>query len=78
MAVEYLDSMPTKRNYTFKCHRKDNKAYPINTVAFHPKYGGTFATGGCDGMVNIWDAENKKRLAVLPEYPTSISSLSFK
>lgn len=23
---------------------------------------GTFATGGCDGYVNMWDGNNKKRL----------------
>lgn len=23
---------------------------------------GTFATGGCDGYVNVWDGINKKRL----------------
>lgn len=33
----------------------------MNTIAFHPLHG-TFATGGCDGIVNIWDGENKKRL----------------
>ena len=39
---------------------------------------GTFATGGCDGVVNIWDGENKKRLSQFPAYPTSIASLAFK
>jgi cell cycle arrest protein BUB3 len=39
---------------------------------------GTFATGGCDGIVNLWDGENKKRLSQLPPYPTSIASLAFK
>ena len=29
---------------------------------------GTFATGGCDGYVNVWDGNNKKRL-----YQVSIS-----
>jgi cell cycle arrest protein BUB3 len=53
------------RRYAFKCHRAkvDGKdtIYPINAVAFHPKFG-TFATGGCDGFVNIWDGAMKKRL----------------
>jgi len=39
---------------------------------------GTFATGGGDGIVNIWDGAHKKRLQQLPPYPTSISSLDFK
>lgn len=35
--------------------------YPVHAIAFHPTYG-TFATGGGDGVVNIWDGDNKKRL----------------
>lgn len=50
--------------------------YPINAVAFHPRYG-TFATGGCDGFVNIWDPAKKKRLCQFHKYPTSISALAF-
>lgn len=40
-------------------------------------YKGTFATGGCDGIVNIWDGKNKKRIHQFKKYPQSISSLSF-
>lgn len=39
---------------------------------------GTFATGGCDGNVSIWDGANKKRLSQLHQYPTSIASLAFR
>ncbi|XP_010466187.1 PREDICTED: mitotic checkpoint protein BUB3.1-like isoform X2 [Camelina sativa] len=67
--------------YAFKCHRKTEAGrdivYPVNSIAFHPIYGGTFATGGCDGFVNIWDGNNKKRLYQYSKYPTSISALSF-
>ena len=38
---------------------------------------GTFATGGGDGHVNIWDGKNKKRICQFPPYKTSISSLDF-
>jgi WD40 repeat protein len=38
----------------------------------------TFATGGGDGVVNIWDGGNKKKLCLLNDYPSPISSLSFK
>jgi cell cycle arrest protein BUB3 len=47
------------------CHRVDGTINPINAVAFHPTYG-TFATGGCDGTVVVWDARMKKRLVALP------------
>lgn len=78
VAIEYFDSDPEvqARKYAFKCHRVQRNAYPVNAIAFHPEYG-TFATGGSDGAVNVWDGENKKRLAQLPAYPNSISSLAF-
>jgi len=67
VAVEYLDPKPDvqKKKYAFKCHRiKEDgieKIYPVNTIAFHDIYS-TFATGGSDGFVYIWDGFNKKRL----------------
>lgn len=65
--------------------------YPVNAIAFHPRYVfnhkiafltnikslGTFATGGCDGIVNIWDGKNKKRIYHMQKFPTSVASLSF-
>ena len=38
---------------------------------------GTFASGGADGVVSLWDGFNKKRLKQYPKYPTSISALAF-
>lgn len=78
--------------YAFKCHRSTNTGvqtlYPVNTIAYHPKYVivveylylarfGTFATGGCDGIVNIWDGKNKKRIYQMQKLPSSVASLSF-
>lgn len=83
VAVEYFDPNPEiqKKKYAFKCHRnKDANGleliYPVNAISFHTGYN-TFATGGSDGYVNIWDGLNKKRLCQFHKYPTSISSLSF-
>ncbi|XP_074641044.1 mitotic checkpoint protein BUB3-like [Tubulanus polymorphus] len=82
VAVEYLDPSPEvqKKKYAFKCHRiKEDgieKIYPVNAIAFHSSFN-TFATGGSDGFVNIWDGFNKKRLCQFHRYPTSIASLSF-
>ncbi|XP_042909257.1 mitotic checkpoint protein BUB3 [Parasteatoda tepidariorum] len=83
VAVEYFDPSPEvqKKKYAFKCHRfKESSGveliYPVNTIAFHENYN-TFATGGSDGFVNIWDGFNKKRLCQFHRYPTHISSLSF-
>lgn len=64
------------KKYAFKCHRVGNTVFPVNALAFHPVHG-TFATGGCDGFVNIWDAKNKKRLCQLPSFPTSVAAVDF-
>nr|XP_024386581.1 mitotic checkpoint protein BUB3.1-like isoform X2 [Physcomitrium patens] len=67
IAMEFFDMSEAgqAKKYAFKCHRKSeagrDTVYPVNAIAFHPIYG-TFATGGCDGYVNIWDGNNKKRL----------------
>jgi cell cycle arrest protein BUB3 len=50
--------------------------FPVNAIAFNSRYG-TFATGGGDGVVNFWDGENKKRLAQIAGYPTSVAALAF-
>eukprot|EP01135_Chromosphaera_perkinsii_P004621 Nk52_evm14s292 gene=Nk52_evmTU14s292 len=82
VAVEYVDPSPEaqKKKYAFKCHRSTQKAvdmvYPVNCVAFHPVHG-TFATGGCDGIVNVWDGYNKKRICQFHKYPTSIAGMCF-
>jgi cell cycle arrest protein BUB3 len=82
VAVEYFDMSPDmqRRKYAFKCHRsKENGVeliYPVNAIAFHNVHN-TFATGGCDSMVNIWDGFNKKRLCQFHSYPAGITSLAF-
>lgn len=82
VAVDYLDPDPEiqKKKYAFKCHRnkEDNieHIYPVNAISFHNVYK-TFATGGSDGFVNIWDGVNKKRLCQFHQYDSSISSLNF-
>jgi len=82
VAIDYFDSDEAlqDRKYAFKCHRATidgvHTVWPVNCMAYHPLYG-TFATGGCDGYVNIWDGQNKKRLCQFHKYPTSIASLDF-
>ena len=67
VAVEFFDPNPEtqKKKYAFKCHRSKESGveniFPVNAIAFHTQYG-TFATGGSDAFVNMWDGANKKRL----------------
>ncbi|KAL3925469.1 MAG: hypothetical protein SGILL_000386 [Bacillariaceae sp.] len=81
VGVEFLEELGFVPNgmkkYAFKCHRVGDTVYPVNVIAFHPKFTDTFATGGCDGTVVLWDGGNKKKLTALPAFPTSVSALSF-
>ncbi|KAI9033172.1 mitotic checkpoint protein BUB3-like protein [Hyaloraphidium curvatum] len=82
VAVEFFDPDPEvqKRKYAFKCHRQTidgvDTVFPVNALAYHPIHG-TFASGGGDGVVALWDGFNKKRLRQYPRYPSSIASLCF-
>mmetsp|Transcript_47252 Transcript_47252/g.119672 ORF Transcript_47252/g.119672 Transcript_47252/m.119672 type:complete len:330 (+) Transcript_47252:80-1069(+) len=81
VALEYMDAQENLRSrYAFKCHRTKDGAeeviHPVNALAFNPKHG-TFATGGSDGVVCIWDGYAKKRLWKTDPFGTSISALSF-
>lgn len=71
-------------SFSFKCHRQSAAAsdgadlvFPVHSICFHPTFG-TFATGGGDGIVNIWDGDSKKRICQLRSFPSSIASLSFR
>ena len=43
--------------------------HPVTALAFHPIQG-TFATGGGDGVVNVWDGVKKKRVCQFEKYPS--------
>lgn len=81
VGVEFLEELgvPTQgmKKYAFKCHRVGETVYPVNVIAFHPTFTSTFATGGCDGTVILWDGEHKKKLTSFPAFPTSISAVAF-
>ena len=78
VAVEFNDPAEAAQSqrYAFKCHRAaDGTAYPVNAAAFHPAHG-TLATGGADGLVNVWDVAHKKRVCQLRRYPTSVRAIA--
>ena len=82
VAVEYYDASEEsqRRKYAFKCHRSNvdcvDTAFPVNAIAFHPGFG-TFATGGSDGHVYVWDGDQKKRICQFRRFPCSVAALSF-
>lgn len=82
VAVEWFDPSQESqaRKYAFKCHRQTvdgvDVVYPVNALAFHPSYG-TFASGGGDGVVALWDGVAKRRIRQYQKYPASVAALSF-
>ncbi|KAK0722088.1 WD40-repeat-containing domain protein [Lasiosphaeria miniovina] len=86
VAVEWFEDTPESqaRKYAFKCHRQvapeeeggGDIVYPVHALAFHPVYG-TFASGGGDGTVALWDAEAKRRMRQYQGLPEGVHSLGF-
>ncbi|KAI9244892.1 WD40-repeat-containing domain protein [Sporodiniella umbellata] len=80
VALEFFDPASQDKKYAFKLHRQTMNdtevVYPVNTLAFHPKYG-TFASGGSDCIVNIWDGVHRKRVKQFTGYPDEIASIAF-
>lgn len=84
VAVEWFEDTAESqaRKYAFKCHRQaaaegdGDIVYPVNALAFHPIHG-TFASGGGDGTVALWDAEAKRRLKQYQKFSNSVAALAF-
>ncbi|OAA48365.1 mitotic checkpoint protein BUB3 [Metarhizium rileyi] len=84
VAVEWFEDTAESqaRKYAFKCHRQPapdgdgDVVYPVHALAFHPIHG-TFASGGGDGTVALWDAEAKRRLKQYQKFSNSVAALAF-
>ncbi|GAB1199551.1 nuclear pore complex subunit [Aspergillus pseudonomiae] len=82
VAVEWFDPSAESqaRKYAFKCHRQTaddvDVVYPVNTLAFHPVHG-TFASGGGDGVVALWDGIAKRRIRQYQKYQSSVAAVDF-
>lgn len=82
VAVEWFDPSEESqsRKYAFKCHRQtvdgQDIVYPVHALAYHPVHG-TFATGGGDGVVALWDAVAKRRIRQYQKFPASVQTIDF-
>lgn len=82
VAVEWFDPSEESqsRKYAFKCHRQQvdgqDVVYPVHALAYHPVHG-TFATGGGDGIVALWDAVAKRRIRQYQKFPASVQTIDF-
>jgi mRNA export factor len=76
VGIHYLNKVPGKESFAFKCHRQDNDAFAVNSISFHNRYG-TVSTVGSDGVVGFWDKDNKQRLKVFKAIERAIPCGSF-
>lgn len=84
IAIEYFpDNSDSNTNFSYKCHRVSkvqngeniSYIYPVNDIAFHPKYN-TFASWGSDGLVKTWDPIARKKIWK-KQFECGLTSLSF-
>lgn len=76
VGIHYLQDVPGKDSFAFKCHRQDSNVYPVNAIAFQEHFG-TFATVGSDGVINFWDKDQKQRLKGFPAIGRTIPCAAF-
>jgi mRNA export factor len=76
VGIHYLQKVPGKDSFAFKCHRQDANVFSVNAIAFQNQFG-TFATVGSDGVVNYWDKDNKQRLKGFNAIERTIPCASF-
>ena len=92
VAVEWFDPSDEsqKKKYAFKCHRQKSQqrnaetgededidvVYPVHALTFHPVHG-TFASGGGDGVVALWDAAAKRRIRQYQPLGQSVGAMEF-
>ena len=68
-AIKHFDKYDAKNHdFSFKCHRHQRgvdkhsqDVFAVNCLRFNQQFG-TFASGGDDGQINIWDKEGRSRL----------------
>lgn len=81
VAIQYVNPVNPKDNFTFKCHRMTGTAgyqdiYAVNDIAFHPVHG-TLVTVGSDGTFSFWDKDARTKLKSSETMDQSITKCGF-
>ncbi|XP_011189810.1 protein Rae1 [Zeugodacus cucurbitae] len=81
VAIQYVNPVNPKDNFTFKCHRTTGTAgyqdiYAVNDIAFHPVHG-TLVTVGSDGTFSFWDKDARTKLKSSETMDQSITKCAF-
>ncbi|KIJ52368.1 hypothetical protein M422DRAFT_222885 [Sphaerobolus stellatus SS14] len=82
-AIQYVEDKDAASNFSFKCHRKEapgtkkTEVYSVNSIVFHPREQGSFATAGADGNIVYWDKDQRQRLKAFDQCPGPITAVAF-
>lgn len=83
VAIQYINPVNPKDNFTFKCHRSNGAGnnshqdiYAVNTIAFHPIHG-TLATGGSDGRYGFWDKDARTKQKTSEAFDQPVTNCCF-
>ncbi|KAI9018111.1 WD40-repeat-containing domain protein [Phycomyces nitens] len=77
VGIQYIEEREQSKNFSFRCHRDEQKnVFSVNAISFHPVHG-TFSTAGSDGTVSFWDKDTKQRLKLFSNINGTISSTAF-
>ncbi|XP_034477304.1 mRNA export factor [Drosophila innubila] len=81
VAIQYVNPVNPKDNFTFKCHRSTGTSgfqdiYAVNDIAFHPVHG-TLVTVGSDGTFSFWDKDARTKLKSSEAMDQSITKCGF-
>lgn len=81
VAIQWINPINPKDNFTFKCHRVNGTSnyqdiYAVNDIAFHPIHG-TLATVGSDGTFSFWDKDARTKLKGSESMEQPITTCAF-
>ena len=82
VAIQYVNPVNPKDNFTFKCHRSNGTnngfqdIFAVNDIAFHPHHG-TLATVGSDGRFSFWDKDARTKLKTSEQLEQPITKCCF-
>jgi len=82
VAIQYVNPVNPKDNFTFKCHRSNGTnqgfqdIFAVNDIKFHPTHG-TLATVGSDGRYSFWDKDVRIKLKTSDPMEQSITNCAF-
>eukprot|EP01084_Bolivina_argentea_P183574 316754_1 len=65
-----------QKDFAFKCHRKKQDVYAVNSLKFHKQFN-TFSSAGGDGTIYFWDKEKKQKLKEFKQMDLPVTDVDF-